>query len=359
MATESRKRPAEAERAGSPTKRQRLQSAQTILSLGPPGLLPSYSPAVTTDELAKKGLRRGIALALQKVGFDSAAPEAMESFAAMAEMYITSLVQDIKTFTNAARRSHPVPKDFEQGLKRFNLTTSTLNPHRKPPIPRSKRLPKWEPLETGDPLDRDLPVLGDELDGAPDKAAKPYIPSSFPAFPSVHTYKYTPESVDAVTVSDDWSAFGPDAPSQTLDGSQPQSQKPQRPLAPDEIPRGDPKKMREAAAKEAKAGEGALRRLMRASKIAKQKEVWASAQRQPAQRERYNLWEAAMRELLDDDTRSKGKEIGPAGMHGDKGRFEIADHSMLVNWEKSYSRRDVPRAGVRKTASAGHSGKGQ
>jgi hypothetical protein len=36
--------------------------------------------------LAKKGLRRGIALALQKVGFDSAAPEAMESFAAMAEM---------------------------------------------------------------------------------------------------------------------------------------------------------------------------------------------------------------------------------------------------------------------------------
>jgi hypothetical protein len=267
-------------------------------------------------------------------------------------------VQDIKTLTNAARRSHPVPKDFEQGLARFNLNTSRLDPHRKPPIPRRKRLPKWEPLETGDPLDRDLPVLGDELDGAPDKAAKAYIPSSFPAFPSVHTYKYTPESVDAVTVFDDWGAFGTDAPSQTLDGSQ-TSQKPQRLLAPDEIPRGDPKKMREAAAKEAKAGEGALRRLMRASKIAKQKEVWASAQRHPARRERHNLWEAAMRELLDEDTRSKGKEIGPAGMHGDKGRFEIADHSMLVNWEKSYGRREVPRAGVRKSASAGRSLKGQ
>lgn len=208
-------------------------------------------------------------------------------------------------------------------------------------------------MPAAEPLDRDLPVLGDELDGASDKAKKKYIPSSFPAFPSIHTYKYTPESVDAVTVSDDWGPFNPDVPSQTLDGSRSQAQ-PQRPLAPNEIPRGDPKKMREAAAKEAKAGECALRRLMRASKIAKQKEVWSSAQRHPVRRDRYNLWEAAMRELIEDDIKSKGRQSVPVSMHGDKGRFEIADHSMIVNTEKGYYRRDLPRAGVRKAAAAGH-----
>lgn len=250
--------------------------------------------------------------------------------------------------------------DFEQGLKRFNLTTTSLKPHKKPPIPKSKRLPSWEPLPITDPIERDLPVLGDELDGAPEKETKQYIPGSFPSFPSIHTYKYTPESVDAVTVSEDWGAFNPEIPSQTLDGSQSQPQL-QRPLAPDEIPHGDPKKIREAAAKEAKAGEGALRRLMRASKIAKQKEVWSSAQRQPARRDRYNLWEAAMRELIEDDTKSKGKEVIPSGMHGDKGRFEIADHSMIVNTEKRYYRQDLPRAGARKAAAAaahGITGKG-
>ena len=39
----------------------------------------------TTDALAKAGLRRSIALVLQKVGFDTATPEAFESFVLMAE----------------------------------------------------------------------------------------------------------------------------------------------------------------------------------------------------------------------------------------------------------------------------------
>lgn len=264
----------------------------------------------------------------------------------------------MRAFTNAARRSHPVPRDFEQTLKRFNLNTSLLRPHRRPPIPRSKRLPDWEPLPAVDPIDRDLPILGSELDGAPDKVAKQFIPSSFPAFPSIHTYKYTPESVDAVTVSDDWGVYNPDAPPQTPEG--PQTQQPQRPLAPDEIPRGDAKKMREAAAKEAKAGEGALRRLMRATKIAKQKEVWSSAQKQPSRRDRYDFLEMAMRELIEEDIKAKGQEMAPVTMHGDKGRFEIADHSMIVNTEKAHYRKELPRTGMRKVAAVGHSilGKG-
>jgi hypothetical protein len=85
MSTASRKRPAEPDKDGADAKRQRVQPPSTILSLGPLGSSPHSSTAATTDELANKGLRRAIALALEKVGFDSAAPEAMESFAAMAE----------------------------------------------------------------------------------------------------------------------------------------------------------------------------------------------------------------------------------------------------------------------------------
>ncbi|KAK4120083.1 hypothetical protein N657DRAFT_636777 [Parathielavia appendiculata] len=356
MSADSRKRPAEVSENGSVSKRQRLQSPYTILSVGQTGFSPYSSVAATVDELGKKGLRRGIALALQKVGFGSAEPEAMESFTLMAETYLTSLAEDVRTFMNTARRPYPIPSDFDLALSRFNLTKSSLEPHIKPPIRKSKRRPAWEPLTINDPLDGDLPILGNELDGAPEKAAKQYIPGSFPAFPSIHTFKHTPEDVAAVTVSEDWGAFNPDAASQTLDGSQTQPQPvPQRPLPLDEIPHGDPKKVREAAAKEAKAGEGALRRLMRASKIAKQKEVWSAAQRQPVRRERYNLWEAAMRELIEDETRFRGKELASSALHGDKGRFEIADHSMIVNWEKRCCRQDLPRTGVRK-ATSGHGG---
>ncbi|KAK4154046.1 WD40-repeat-containing domain protein [Chaetomidium leptoderma] len=335
MLVESRKRPVETAQDDSHAKRQCMQSPRTVLSVGKLASSRYSSAAVTTDEAAMAGLRRPIALALEQVGFDGATPEAIESFAAEVHTYIEKFNKQVQTFANAARRSNSNPTDFELTLKRFNVTLESLEPHRKPPIPKSKRLPTWRLLPADDLLNRDLPILGDELDGAPDKVAKQYIPTSFPAFPSIHTYKRTPESVDAVTVSEDWGALIPDASSQTLDGSQTQTQQPQRPLAPDEIPHGDPKKMREAAAKEAKAGEGALRRLMRASKIAKQKEVWSAAQQQPARRDRYNLWESAMRELIEDDTRSKGKEMVPAAMHGDKGRFEIADHSMIVNTEKA------------------------
>ena len=264
---------------------------------------------------------------------------------------MSSLIEEIKTSANSARRTHAVPRDYELALKRFNLTTTSLQPHRKTkklPVPQSVIIPTFEALSIRDPIEADLPILSDELDGKPDKESKAYIPASFPTFPSVHTFKYTPETAEAFTVSDDWGSFNPDLPSQTVHGSQASQPPPlNRPLAPDEIPHGDPKKLREAAAKEAKAGEAALRRLVRASKIAKQKEVWTAAQRHPARRDRHNLWESAMRELLEEETRAKGRELAPAAMHGEQGRFEIADHSMIVNAEKRYHRHEVPRSGRR------------
>jgi transcription initiation factor TFIID subunit 8 len=255
------------------------------------------------------------------------------------------MAKTVQVFAESARRREPIPTDYELMLKRFNLTTGALEPHRKPPIPRSKRIPQWKSLDI-DPSHEDLtmPILGDELNGATDKTARSFIPSSFPSFPSIHTYKYTPETVESVTVSEDWGAYNPDSATQTVTASQSQTQtQATRPLAPDEIPRGDPKKIREAAAKEAKYGEEALRRLMRASKIAKQKEVWSTAQQETARKERYDLWEAAMRELIEDDQKAKGNTLAPAAVHGAMGRFEIADHSMIVNSDGRYARKEMQR----------------
>jgi len=150
----------------------------------------------------------------------------------------------------------------------------------------------------------------------------------------------------------------PDTQSQPLNAPQTQVQvHSQRPLAPDEIPHGDPKKMREAAAKEAKAGEAALRGLMRASKIAKQKEVWLAAQQDPTHRERHTQWESVMKELIEDETKAKGKETAPWQMHGPQKRAEIADHAMIVNAERRFYRREMPRTGARRATGEGVGGK--
>jgi transcription initiation factor TFIID subunit 8 len=218
-----------------------------------------------------------------------------------------------------------------------------LQPHRKPPIPRSKRIPSYVPLELDDTVEFDLPILGDDLDGAKEKEEKIFIPASFPAFPSIHTFKYTPQSIEAVAALKEPSVEQASQPN----GPQKQ-QKVEWPLAPNEIPYGDPKKMREAAAKEAKAGEEALRKLVRASKVASQKESWASAQKNPQQRERFDLWDSAMRELIEEAAREKGQAIAPGEMHGEKGREGIADHSMIVNSERRFYRREAVRAGGRK-----------
>ncbi|KAM7223046.1 hypothetical protein V8F06_001602 [Rhypophila decipiens] len=336
-------------------KRQKSTPPTAILGVEN---LPS-TKVPTPDSIAKTGLQRSIALALQKVGFESAAPEAMESFVAWTEKYMTSLIEDVKIAALASRRVHPVPKDFENTLNRYNLPISSLLPHKKPPIPRSKRLPLYEPLQIDDFIAKDLPVLGQDLDGTTDKRAKPHIPDSFPAFPSIHTYRCTLETVEAVTTAE---PTNPETQTQTLAPSQTQSQTPQtqtqRPLAPDEIPRGDPKKMREAAAKEAKAGEAALRGLMRASKIAKQKEVSQAAQQDSARRERYTQWESVMKDIMEEESKDKGVELAPVAMHGSQKLAEIADHAMIVNSDTKYYRQEMHRSGgARRTLGKGLLGK--
>jgi hypothetical protein len=259
---------------------------------------------------------------------------------------MTSFLEDVKTFANASRRAQPIPTDFDNTLKRFNLTPKALKKHLRPPVSKPEIIPTFEALDIEQHTDVSLPILGPELSGDAEKEARQHIPQAFPSFPSIHTYRSTPVVREYSPPKDDWARL-PQA------GPQAQTQVSQRPLAPDEIPRGDPKKMREAAAKEAKLGEAALRRLLRASKIAKQKEVWSMAQKEPPRRVRYELWEASMRDLIEEEARVQGKALDLAAGHGATGRFEIADHSTIVNAETAFHRKEVQRTGSRKHVGSG------
>lgn len=207
---------------------------------------------------------------------------------------LESLVTEIKRFATAARRDHPIPVDFEATLRRFNLSVTSLKPHIRHALSGSELVPTFIDLPSmGRETIAVLPLLGEELSGKADRDAKPYIPASFPEFPSRHTYRFTPQ---------------------------------------DDTFSRDPKKTREEAAKVAQQGEDALRRLVRASKLRKQKEVKSLVEQDTHGKERFRLWEATMRRFMG---------VGSRGEHADE--VEIADHSMIVNGDSVFLRREFPR----------------
>ncbi|CAK7233841.1 hypothetical protein SBRCBS47491_008748 [Sporothrix bragantina] len=328
------------------------------------------------DDQARQGLRRALILALDHVGFSSATSNALESFLLMTETYIQSIAEDVTRFALAGRRSQPIPPDFGLSLDRFNIGTSALRPHLRNPIHPSKRVQQpslTEPSE-GYHVDKfrrllersgsdygDLPLLGDELSGQSEKESKSYIPSSFPAFPSIHTYRNTPIDVDTVTVQGSGLRYDDGSmlllPSEEATAEDRELGLGYAPLLDGTVRNRDPKRIREAATVEAKQAEEALRGLMRASKVNKLKEVRAAADRSSLNKKRYTLWEAAMRELIVDakqQQQHKSGAVGPSqGIDASPSkaaksaaaviREEIADQSMMVNAEKMFHRKEIPR----------------
>lgn len=217
---------------------------------------------------------------------------------------LESIIEETKRFAIASRREHPIPSDFENMLRRYNVPMSSLMPHLKNPMaidptPSFAHIDDARQSSEFNPL----PLLGSELSGQTDKDAKSYIPSSFPDFPSRHTYKFTPQ---------------------------------------EDTRSHDSQKIREEAALNAQQGEDALRRLVRASKMRKQKEAKTLVERDSQGKERFRLWESTMKRFMGGNSKDSAT-----------GQVEIADHSMIVNGDVAFSRKDVSRIGQRAAAVPG------
>lgn len=405
----------------------------------------SWTAVTSAHDEYRNGLRRAIALVLEHVGFDSATPTAFEAFASLAETYLASLLSAALTNARAARRNVPTPTDFEAALRRFRISISSLRPHARrsgPPIrdASTRLVPRMVDARRDGEEDEqaafarvvDLRPLGEELSGQRDKEERAFVPAAFPDFPSRHAWRYTPveigaqmavPAVDGVPAAD-VSGEAAQAATATITTTEGERKKtvdvgggraangttttmlvPANPLL------RSPKTKRETAAREAKQGEEALRRLVRAAKIRSQMEVRqqlmadetravvvngsggsAKAQKQllsaaakedenaafeamlglnrraartsgtgttakitakkrPPEpgagrdrerqraRERFEAWESAMRDLLANQPQT-GREAPSAG-----GKFEIADHSMVVNAERPFRRTELARPG--------------
>lgn len=198
-----------------------------------------------------------------------------------------------------ARRSLPTPLDFKYALEEFDLPIASIEPHLHPPIPRSKLLIQLDtlPVEELPTSSSDIllgpEVGGETLSGDKDKKDKKYIPKRFPSFPSQHTYKWSDKESARET---------------------------------------NPRKIREEAAKAARQGEEALRRLTRVSKVGKEKDVKKIASKDPKSKERHEIWERAMEDLV---------FAKPSLTMGD-GASQEADQSMIVNANSAFFRKGAP-----------------
>lgn len=301
-----------------PAKRLRTESPNPFTAiLNTPGTFPVEAPS-NEYHVYRHTLQRSIGLALEHVGFDDASEESLESFTIMTETYLNSLCKDVMSFANHARRNLAIPTDFELTLQDFNISQRQLSRHRENVIPLEKikgpeRVTEHDETEEGNTF-KPLPCISEELSGKSDKEARKYIPSFFPDFPSIHTYKYTAVDKDSVTVREPIHEAHKNA---------------KAPPIPDW--RGDPKKIREAAALQAKQAEENLTNFNRVSKKAGLRGLQSTAYKNEASKKRYEAWQEAMEDVL----AAKGDLA-----HG----MDVADHSMVVNASKKFHRRQVPRS---------------
>ncbi|QSZ33376.1 hypothetical protein DSL72_002964 [Monilinia vaccinii-corymbosi] len=245
-------------------------------------------------------LRKTICQTLAHVGFDRATEEALEAMCLEIDTYTSHLLAQVTASMLNARRNAPIPHDITYAFARYQIPLASLEPHLRPPISAPKLKLELEPAPEEDRTSRDIVrILGVELNGEVEKAQKPYIPKGFPAFPSKHTFKWTPKGSERVT---------------------------------------DPRKIREEAAKNARMGEEALRRLVKVGKVGKDRDMKRMAGRDPRSKERHELWKRAMLSL------AGGDKENPHGGNGKEKMGELAldERSMVVNAEKQYFRKGTP-----------------
>jgi len=273
--------------------------------------LPIHKTPLFNDD-PEQLLTRSIVLALQHVGFEGAQPEALAAMLSEVDAceysksrFLSRLIEaDAEHFLSKitssmlnGRRSQPTPLDYYYGLEQFDIPIASLKPHLKPPIPLAKSHIQLEPLPF---IDEELEkqkfkeltkLLGKELDGAVDKEKRSHIPKKFIPYPSKHTYKFTPR---------------------------------------DDRRETDTRKIRETAAKEARLGEEALRRLITVGKSGKANDVKKAASKDALGKEKHEQWERVMASFASLSAEQNSRQ-----------RIEEEDQTMIVNSESRFYRKGV------------------
>ena len=144
----------------------------------------------------------------------------------LTQLDMVHFLTDVRQSMLSSRRTRAIPQDFLQALHTHQLSLRSLLPHLDPPITPSHSQFALPIEVVKDEENHALPFLGPALNDAPDERVKIYVPQHFPAFPSKHTYKATPDFPDREK---------------------------------------DPRKIRERATEEGRMGEEALRRLVGAA----------------------------------------------------------------------------------------------
>lgn len=172
-------------------------------------------------------------------------------------------LSDVRTSMSSARRTSPVPHDWVYALTSAGINgSSSLEPHLDTgEIPTSVLQPNLTPPDPPEKPPPDLEgLLGAELSGRAAKESKNYIPSHFPAFPALHTWKNTPVYTQR---------------------------------------ENDPRKIREKATEEGIQAEQSLRKLMAAQKAGMQGDKARKQRRSKRMKQSDSFWKTAMEDFLE------------------------------------------------------------
>ena len=215
---------------------------------------------------------------------------------------------DVRQSMLSCRRTTAIPQDFLQALHTHQLSLRSLLPHLCPPIaPQLSQLP-LQAERAQDDEQHHLRFLGPILNSAPDEHIRKHVPNHFPAFPSKHTYKATPDF-------------------------------PER--------ENDPRKIRERATQEGRLGEEALRRLVGAGATRSAQESLHAEQKGSTRARRNQLWMETMQAVASEGEEVKGQDPGLPSVSEEKGverestilSFGNARLGSPVNAEKRYWRK--------------------
>ena len=289
-----------------------------------------YNATILNDADAQSLLTRSIGLALEAVGFEAAAPDAVDSFRGDVEECMTDscalwhcasmlistdmahYLADVRQSMLSCRRTQPIPQDFLQALHTHQLSLGSLLPHLDPPVlPDRSQFPLQSEPPEEDELQQ-LRYLGSILGNAEDEQAKTYVPKHFPELPSKHTYKATA-----------------DFPTRDV----------------------DPRKVRERATEEGRLGEEALRRLVASSSGHLSQNLENSKGSRSTRAKRDQVFRETMAAVSQTTLEPSGMDVEMSGTG--KGKQKEGDITNLatfgsgrlhsaVNAEKRYWRKPAP-----------------